>query len=114
MIAFIRHRGHEFDGLYLVEADGSNLRRLDRGTLGMFEPAWSPDGSTLVAVGRSRDWADPADFHGQLNLLSLDGTRTRITEDRAGKLRPTWSPDGEIVFERAVGRSGWHVFAIHP
>jgi len=114
MIAFVRRKGHEIDGLYLVEPDGSNLRRVETGALWLLEPSWSPDGAAIVGVGRTKTWDDPADFIGQLNVLSLDGTRERITEDRASKLRPTWAASGEVVFDRAVGRSGYHLSGVRP
>jgi Tol biopolymer transport system component len=115
MIAFVRMKAHRVDGLYSIEPDGADLRRLDDGDILLTYPQWSPNGSSLLAIGRSIDWSDPADFRGQLNLLTAAGTRTRITEDGATKLRPTWTPDGrEIVFERAVGESGYHLFAIRP
>jgi Tol biopolymer transport system component len=35
--------------------------------------------------------------------------------DGASKLRPAWSPDGkEIVLEVAIGRSGYHLWAVRP
>lgn len=93
MIAFHRYRGHEFDGLYVVDDDGANLNRLDAGGLWMGDAAWPPDGASLVAVGRSSDPADPADFVGQLNLVSLDGTRRRITEDGRDQASPDMVAD---------------------
>ena len=72
MIAFVRRKGHEIDGLYLVEPDGSNLRRVETGALWLLEPSWSPDGAAIVGVGRTKTWDDPADFIGQLNVMSLE------------------------------------------
>lgn len=35
--------------------------------------------------------------------------------DGTSKLRPAWSPDGkEIVMEVAIGRSGYHLWAVRP
>jgi Tol biopolymer transport system component len=77
--------------LYVVDADGSNLRQIAGGVI---DPAVSPDGQQ-VAFTR---W-DGAEF-GALHVMNIDGTGERavIGESRQAK-SPTWSPDGrEIVF----------------
>ncbi|GAB4448553.1 MAG: hypothetical protein Kow0031_31070 [Anaerolineae bacterium] len=75
--------------LYLVNADGSGLRRLAGGVI---DPAVSPDG-TQVAFTR---W-DGAEF-GALYLLELATGQERVV---AGDIRqpksPTWSPDGQHI-----------------
>ena len=77
--------------LYMVNADGSNLRQIADGVI---DPAVSPDGQQ-VAFTR---W-DGAEF-GTLYVMNIDGTGERavIGDSRQAK-SPTWSPDGqEIVF----------------
>jgi Tol biopolymer transport system component len=53
---------------------------------------------------------------GELHLISADGRAVnRITRDESAKLRPAWSPEGSwIVYERAIERRGYHLFAVHP
>jgi dipeptidyl aminopeptidase/acylaminoacyl peptidase len=78
--------------IYLINADGSGLRRLTHG----FEPALSPDGRQ-VAFTR---WDEPRG----LWLINVDGTSGRhlVTANRARS--PAWTPDGQaIVFERSAG-----------
>jgi Tol biopolymer transport system component len=77
--------------LYVVNADGTNLRHLASGVI---DPKLSPDGQQ-VAFTR---W-DGAEF-GTLYTINVDGSGERaiIGESRQAK-SPTWSPDGqEIVF----------------
>lgn len=82
--------------LWIVDADGSNLRPLV--TDDVSSPRWSPDGSRLAFVG--------SDEHGngQIHVLWLDSGRTarltRVTES-PGDL--SWSPDGNrLAFSMLV------------
>lgn len=73
------------DDLYLMEANGSDLRRLTNtpGTDWLAE--FSPDGTTIAfATDHSID------------LIDTDGTnRTTLTPDAAN--HPSWSPDGRQI-----------------
>ncbi len=100
--------------VYVVNADGTGLRRLTTCTApcrgGYAEPAWSPDGTTIAMV---RGWAG----RGDLFLASPDGSSLRRLTSTAGlggakDSAPTWSPDGAwIAFVRG-GDFGGHLFAI--
>lgn len=77
-------------GIYTVDTDGSHLRRLTMGP-GDVDPAWSPDGGTLVFVRGANLYA-----------VNADGSRTRalthITAAQGlGVAAPAWSPDGKHV-----------------
>jgi Tol biopolymer transport system component len=85
---------HRFYGyhLYVVNADGSGLRRLTFNPKGTYhyQLVWSPDGRTIY-VGRY--------------LVSTDGSGARRLPYIP--LRAVWSPDGRrIAFTRARGRTG--------
>jgi Tol biopolymer transport system component len=74
--------------IYVINADGSGLRRVtDDG----WEPAWSPDGRTIVFQSTN----GPA----PLDLVSADGTnRRRLFDQQAFSfVEPAWSPDGRQI-----------------
>lgn len=80
--------------IYVMKADGSDLRRLTYG----FDPALSPDGRQ-VAFTR---WDEPRG----LWVINVDGSGERLLLGANQPRSPDWSPDGQaIVFERAVGTS---------
>ncbi len=75
--------------IYVMNADGSGLRRLTTG----FEPALSPDGQR-VAFTR---WDEPRG----LWVINVDGSGEQFLFGANAARSPTWAPDGgAIIFER--------------
>ncbi len=62
-----------------------------------FDPAWSPDGRSLVYAS----WSDAA--YGRVRVINADGSAGRDVVSRPGHyIEPAWSPDGkQIVFRNA-------------
>lgn len=80
--------------IYVMNADGSGLRRLTYG----FDPALSPDGRQ-VAFTR---WDEPRG----LWVINTDGSGERLVLGANQPRSPDWSPDGQaLVFERAAGNT---------
>ncbi len=78
--------------IYIMNADGSGLRRLTQG----FDPALSPDGKQ-VAFTR---WEEPRG----LWVINTDGSGERLVYGTNRPRSPTWSPDGStIVLEEWTG-----------
>jgi TolB protein len=79
-------------GIYVINADGSGLRRLTDG----MDPAWSPDGAK-VAFAR---WRDPRGIY----VIDEDGSNETLVFGWSQAKAPAWSPDGSrIVFTRLGG-----------
>lgn len=71
------------DGLYILEADGSQPRRIVAG----YSPVWSPDGSRIAFThGVTQEEALPI-------IGVVDRQGTVLWSDVVGS-EPTWSPDG--------------------
>ncbi|MGH7569793.1 MAG: BamA/TamA family outer membrane protein [Gemmatimonadales bacterium] len=95
-----------FDGglsdLFIVNRDGSDLRRLTNDKYADLHPAWSPDGRTIAF---STDRGGATDF-GVLRFgnyrVALYQLRTGTIEVLAGmeqgkNINPAWAPDGKSL-----------------
>ncbi|HWB41324.1 MAG TPA: LpqB family beta-propeller domain-containing protein [Gemmatimonadales bacterium] len=90
-IAFSSNRSGSYD-LYLMDADGTNLRRLttDPGNEG--EPVWTPDGLRLIYTGT------PKGRPSQLHELRPDGKPpTPLSAEPGAHHSPAVSPDGRTL-----------------
>lgn len=79
------------------------------GVLAFSNPAWSPDGKTIVVSGM---------VNGQTDLYAYDLKSRkvkRLTNSRAAEILPTWSPDGktlaystdELSLQRGRSNGAW-------
>ncbi|HEX8127745.1 MAG TPA: Calx-beta domain-containing protein [Pyrinomonadaceae bacterium] len=85
------------DGIYLMNADGSNQRRIvDTSVVkGAHSPKWSPDGSLIMFSGALFANPGPAKAY----LVAPDGSNLTSVNGSGPYYDPAWSPDGQrIVF----------------
>lgn len=80
--------------VFVMDADGSNVRQLTHGEGGARHPSWSPDGS-MIAYERGTP-VTPQMFVVRVS----DGESTMVTQEPQGAVDPGgWAPDGgSIVF----------------
>jgi TolB protein len=86
-IAFFGDRDGNAE-IYVMNPDGTGLRRLTEEPTDDVLPAWSPDGAKIAFVS-SRDGNE------ELYVMNADGTHvTRLTNDPSDDVDPVWSPAG--------------------
>jgi uncharacterized protein YjdB len=90
-VALSSDRGGSYD-LYVMDADGRNLRRLTEDPGAEGEPAWTPDGTRIVYTFTSRTGVS------QIASIKADGGDLRpLTSSAGGNRSPDVSPDGRTI-----------------
>jgi len=86
----------EDNEIYVMDADGSNQRRLTHGSGWDWGAAWSPDGEWIAFNSNPS-----GDF--EIYVMAADGSGVRqLTNRRGFDAAPSWSPDGtRLAF--------WHI-----
>jgi Tol biopolymer transport system component len=100
-IAFISTR-YGNQEIYVMNADGTELKRLTKTSLDEWAPDWSPDGKRIVFV-----YGPLAKEEQQIYLINSDGSnRSQVTPVSTDYTSPDWSPDGkQIAFESFQDKS---------
>jgi Tol biopolymer transport system component len=92
-ILFVSDRDGDYN-LYVVDTDGTGLKRLTSHRAADYNPCWSPDGSKIAFV---------SDRSGNLDIYVMDSDGSnvvRLTTYLGYDSAPAWSPSGDrIVFE---------------
>ena len=77
--------------IWVMNADGSNQRRITQGLDKCWGPQWSPDGSKILFYSGADGSA------GNIYVVKPDGTGL-VQLTKSGKDRvPQWSPDGKMI-----------------
>jgi Tol biopolymer transport system component len=92
--------------LFVVDADGGNLRRITPPGFFAIDPSWSPDGSLItfanapfvVSKDRTRVTGQVLDVY----TVRADGTQLHQLTNDGDAGRPDWTRDGRIVFARGL------------
>jgi Tol biopolymer transport system component len=77
--------------IYVMQADGTNLRKLTNAEAHDEEPRWSPDGKRIIFISQR-------DKHLQLYTMNADGSdQRRFTNGDDIDYQPVFSPKGDRV-----------------
>jgi TolB protein len=99
LIAFWSNRDGNED-VYVMNADGTNVRRLTNHPASDSSPTWSPSGLQIAFVSDRAGGASP-----QIYMMNADGSGVqRLTIGESWADRPSWSPTtNEIAFTARNG-----------
>ncbi len=99
-IAFEGTTTDENKDIYVMEADGSNVRRLTDDPAQDVFPRWSPDGATIAYSNVGTRPADDSQFSVTADIWTVPsggGEPTRLTTNPGPDTHPDYSPDGNLI-----------------
>ena len=100
-IAFMSYRDND-EEIYVMNADGSEQKRLTNRQYADSQPRISPDGKRIVFVSQR-------ELNFEIYMMGIDGSDQRNISraSRSSEFDPSWSPDGkQIVFSSSRGGEG--------
>jgi len=84
----------DFEDVYVMDVDGSNVHAVAADVGPEFDGAWSPDGEWIVY----RDSRRGINEDDEINAARVDGSERRnLTQDPGNDWGPDWSPDGRTI-----------------
>jgi len=105
-IAFASDRTGD-DEIYVMNNDGSALRRLTTVAGFDWRPSWSPDASKIAFESRR-------DGNTEIYVMNADGSgQTRLTNNSAADQAATWSPDGTKLLFSSTRNGNYDVYVMN-
>ncbi len=98
-IAFVTNRNEGTSDIYIIDANGKNLRRLTSDIANETGPSWSADGTQIAFI---------SDRYGNNDIFSInsDGTGLkRLTDDPSNDIDPVWYGDAVLFVTNRNGNN---------
>lgn len=117
-IAFVSGKSDYYsDDMWLVDADGSNIRKVTTGIWVMANPVWSPDGKSIAFNGNKQSeywYEDQAEIY--IYEVASQSLREVPTETYVSDFEMNahmfWSPDSTLLYFRNINRGDTNIWAI--
>ena len=101
----------DFEDVFAMDPDGSNVVVLAEVPGAEFDGAWSPDGRFVVY----RDSTRGINVDDEIFVVRSDGTNAvNITNNRANDWAPDWSPDGSTIVFNSDRDGGLRGYLVNP
>ena len=86
--------------VYVMDNEGSGIRKIIGGNGQQIHPAWGPDGRTVVYQGHAK----PDYEIYTIDVDDEEADRVPLTENESNDYTPDWSPNGDfIIMVRDIG-----------
>ena len=86
------------DEIYVMDADGGNLRNLTQHPARDFRPDWSPDGKQVAFISNRSENEEILIGNDEIYVMDADGGNLRnLTQHPGFDSYPDWSPDGKQI-----------------
>jgi Tol biopolymer transport system component/DNA-binding winged helix-turn-helix (wHTH) protein len=92
--------------IFVMDANGSNPKRVTNNASDNELACWSPDGSKLV-------FQSDRDGNWEIYVISVDGELAQLTDDAADDLAPDWSPDGNRIAFSSNRHGKQHIYVMN-
>ena len=112
LIAFSRDQTasttDDSDDIYVMNADGSGLKRLTSTSAAEYAPNFSPDGGRLVfSSNRAGNF--------EIYTMKIDGSDVRRLTNNAGEdYQPNWSPDSNRIAFSSNRAGNFEIYTMNP
>jgi len=106
MIAFASSRAGDRQ-LFVMNADGTNIRQVTNLDYMGGRSTWSPDGTRLAL------YRGPAGDHN-IYIINVDGSGLVQLTNGGDNLGPSWSPDGDWIAFTSFRDGNNEIYIIHP
>jgi TolB protein len=106
-IAFTSDRGGS-PQIYIMDIEGTNVRRLVQEGGHAVNAAWSPDGQRIAFAWQR---SQTSNFDIYIHELAT-GRNTQITQNAGNNEKPTWAPDSRHIAFESSRRGGRQIFSM--
>jgi Tol biopolymer transport system component len=98
--------GQAWNAIYVMNADGSGVRRVSPADAADYSPAWSPRGN-LLACASGSGAAGGTDLY----VMKSDGSGRKLVVKDGGW--PAFSADGESLYFHSKRQGKWGIWRVH-